>query len=56
MSSCDALWAHQCTVDLPGLFNQVLRPYLRKFALVFFDDILVVSKDMNMLNMSDLFW
>ena len=26
--------------------NDVLRPYLRKFALVFFDDILVYSRDM----------
>ena len=29
-----------------ALMNDVLRSYLRKFALVFFDDILVYSSDM----------
>jgi hypothetical protein len=30
-----------------ALMNEVLRPYFRKFALVFFDDILIYSADRN---------
>lgn len=41
------LWVNDVPCAFKSLTNEVFRPILRKFVLVFVDDILVYIKDLN---------